>query len=96
MTLFLCVTIAVMLLNVLLLYLNAEKASNMFKTRYPDLVVPKRYWAESALIYIKFALISICPILNIALAYVFMVNSDELCEETVWDLYRKAKEKETV
>ncbi len=91
-----CAHIFVTLLCVLLLWINSVKASNMFKSRYPNRVVIKRHWSDSVLIFIKFGLMAICPVINLGLAWIFVADSDDLCENAVWDVYKRSKEREDV
>lgn len=92
--LFLYVTIIIVILNGAALYLNSAKASNMWKTRYPNLQIVKSHWSDKALNFTKYFVMSICPILNIVLLWTMIFDSDEICEKIVWDMYLKAKHTE--
>lgn len=77
------------ILNVLLWYMNSVKARDKFKKQYPDLTVPKSHWVDMTLTIIKGLFMCFCPVLDIAFAYIMIVNSDEICDKTIQSVHAK-------
>ena len=89
---FLYISLVVSLLAFILFWLNAIKAAHLFKTRYPDLKIPRSHWSDRVLTLIKLAVTLMIPICNFAMVAVCLAHSDDLCEKSVARMYKRCME----
>lgn len=88
------INLAIAVLCVTLWWLNTIKASQIFKTRIPELKIPRSHWSDRTLAFIKGFLMCVCPIINLKFAWVMIAKSDELCEKTVAKVYKRCTEEQ--
>lgn len=83
---------AVAILDFVMLFLIASKSTHIFKTKYPDWVIPKSHWADSTLTWIKTILAFSCPLFNIVCLWVCISKEVEICENVVNKMWLKCLE----
>lgn len=89
---FVYLTLCVCLLDWLVAYLLVKQAEHRFKTKYPDLILHKNHRSDTAISFLKIALLFICPILNLYMMAVMLNYSDAICENVVQKIYEKSRE----
>lgn len=80
------------LIDYILHTLLACRAEHIFKTRYPELKIPKSHWTKAVMTRLKMVVMYLCPVINILFVFVYLFKDDELCERTVSEVYRQAIE----
>lgn len=83
------------IVNMVLFFLNADKATRRMHYRYPELHFRKVTWTDKALVFIKKFFVSFCPILNIGILGVLIFRDEQLCESAIneaYKLYKKENE----
>lgn len=77
------------ILNILLFSLVVIGSAELFRRRYPGLKPQKSHWSVTAINLIKVILVSICPVVNIFMAYVLIFHDDEIREKAVTRMYER-------
>lgn len=72
---------------VVMFYINTTKAERLMKERYPELYFRKTSFSTGVITAIKIFIVSICPILNLALLYVLIFRDREMIESAVQQAY---------
>ena len=75
--------------NFIMLLLTSLKGAHMFKQRHPGVKVAKSHWSDFILTWVRVAVISILPILNLVLAYQLIFKNDDLCESSYKKVVKK-------
>lgn len=89
------ISLAVSLFDIAVQIMTVGTIHDVYKRRYPNSKIPKRGFYEKLLNYTRLVAVAICPILNLALAYVLVFKHEDLCESTIRDI-RKEVEREEV
>jgi hypothetical protein len=77
---------------IVMFYINAARAERLMKERYPELHFRETSFITGVYTAIKICIVSICPILNLALLYVLIFRDREMIESAVkhaFDEYHK-------
>lgn len=77
------ISLVITILDLVLLGLMSVNATQLFKSRYPELKIPKLHWSNRAIQLIRALLFAILPIINIGILWIFLTKNDEIREETV-------------
>lgn len=93
---FLIINFGVTLLDILLMYLLAIRSKWVFKKRYPELEIVKSHWSVTVTSIIKLLVLSLCPVINLLMIWVFIFNDDEVCERTVASIYNTCMKEQNV
>ncbi len=81
------VNVFICIIDIILFYLNVAKAKYQMKIRYPELHFRETPFVTAMTTAIKIFIVSICPILNIALLYVLIFKDREMIESSVQQAY---------
>lgn len=80
--------------DIVMFYLIAKSGAEEFKKRYPDYTIGPSSLEERALTAIRVCLISLCPLLNIALTWALTFKTDYIMEGAINDIFKKCHEED--
>lgn len=75
--------------DIVMFYLIAKSGAEEFKKRYPDYTISPSSSTEHALTAIRVCIISLCPLLNIALAWALTFKTEDIREGAINDILKK-------
>lgn len=78
------------IVDIVMFTLITRNGVEEFKRRYPGYTVRRLTSTEKLLSTVRIVLVSFCPILNILLAWVLIVKTEELTDGCIKDVLKKA------